>query len=239
MAENEPLISLGDPDSSPEHEYEEFPFPEETDEVHLPAWKYGAFMRWVGTAFNGFREHLKAWGNIYICGWLIIGLEIPMFMSAAPGIQLIEDAVCRKIYGHEFTHEMCQGKDVQTRIAGIRGVLAVLAAIPSKLSGRCLITGEVLTCQSAGLLFAVPYGMLADKKGRKFVVGLTVGAGFFCYLWSFCVLYFYNTLPFGLIYTYPLILWIGGGGFVAGSIITAIAAEVVPSEEARLESPTP
>ena len=84
-----------------------------------------------------------------------------------------------------------------------------------------------------GLLFAVPYGMLADKKGRKFVVGLTVGAAVACYIWSFCILYFYNTLPFSLIYTYPLLLWIGGGGFVAGSIITAIASEVVPSDEAR------
>lgn len=84
-----------------------------------------------------------------------------------------------------------------------------------------------------GLLLAVPYGMLADKKGRKFVVGLTVGAAFACYAWSFAILYLYNTLPFGLIYTFPLLLWIGGGSFVAGSIITAIAAEVVPIDEAR------
>ena len=86
---------------------------------------------------------------------------------------------------------------------------------------------------AVGLLFAVPYGMLADKKGRKFVVGLTVTAIVLCYIWSFCILYFYNTLPLGLIYKYPLLLWIGGGGFVAGSIITAIASEVVPNDEAR------
>jgi hypothetical protein len=132
MAENEPLISLGDPDTGPENEYDDFP--EEEDEVHLPARKYGIFMQWVRTIIEGLRGHLRAWGNIYICGWLIVGLEIPMFVSAAPGIQLIEDAICREIYGRDFQHEMCQGKDVQTRIAGIRGVLAVLAAIPSTCS---------------------------------------------------------------------------------------------------------
>jgi MFS family permease len=75
--------------------------------------------------------------------------------------------------------------------------------------------------------------MLADSMGRKPVVGMTVFAAFCCYTWSFCVFYFYNTLPFALIYVYPIFLWIGGGAYVAGSIITAIAADVVPSEEAR------
>ncbi|KIW04569.1 hypothetical protein, variant 1 [Verruconis gallopava] len=75
--------------------------------------------------------------------------------------------------------------------------------------------------------------MLADRIGRKSVVGMTVFAAFCCYVWSFCVLYFYKTLPFALIYVYPLFLWFGGGGYVAGSIITAIAAEVVPSEDSR------
>jgi MFS family permease len=75
--------------------------------------------------------------------------------------------------------------------------------------------------------------MLADSKGRKLVVGMTVVAAFFCYLWLFCVLYFYKTLHFALIYVFPMFLWVGGGAYVAGSVITAIAADVVPSEESR------
>jgi hypothetical protein len=75
--------------------------------------------------------------------------------------------------------------------------------------------------------------MLADSKGRKLVVGMTVLAGVCCYTWAFLFFYFHKSLPFGLIYVFPLFLWFGGGGFVAGSIITAIASDVVPSDESR------
>lgn len=128
MAENEPLISLGDTETSPEHEYEDYP---EEIATHLPAKKQHPVFRYFKTALDVAREHFRAWRYIYTCGWLIVGLEIPLYMCAAPGIQLIEDAVCRQVYGRDFTHDMCQGKDVQTKIAEIRGVLAVLSAIPS------------------------------------------------------------------------------------------------------------
>lgn len=129
MAENEPLINLNDPENSPEHEYEHYP--EDDVETHLPAKKHHPVVQYFLTINDIVRDHLRAWGNVYMCGWLIVGLEIPLFLSAAPGIQLIEDAICRRTYGNDFTHEMCQGPEVQSKIAELRGVLAVLAAIPS------------------------------------------------------------------------------------------------------------
>lgn len=131
--EHEPLISLGDPDTNPEqHEYEDFP--DQSPEIHLPAKKHHPIIRSCKYAIDAVREHARAWKNIYLCGWLIVGLELPMFVSTAPSVQLIEDAVCRQIYGRDFQHEMCQGKDVQTKIAEIKGVLAILSAIPSTKS---------------------------------------------------------------------------------------------------------
>lgn len=128
MAENEPLISVGDPDTSPGNEYEDFP---QELETHLPIKTQKPVLQRIKTGIDAVRDHLSAWRNVYLCGWLIVALELPMFMSAAPGIQLIEDAMCRKIYGRDFARDMCQGKDVQTKIAEVRGVLAVLSAIPS------------------------------------------------------------------------------------------------------------
>jgi hypothetical protein len=60
-----------------------------------------------------------------------VALELPMHLSFAPAIQLMENAVCRKIYGEGIDHDICQNKDVQTKLAEVRGVLAVLSTLPS------------------------------------------------------------------------------------------------------------
>lgn len=130
--EDEPLISLDDTDTSPgDHEYEDFPGDLNPSEARLPAREQQSIQQRLYASIDVFRDHYRAWKHIYMCGWLIVGLEIPMFIAAAPGIQLMEDAVCRQIYELDFSHDMCQGKDVQTKLAKIKGVLAVLSAMPS------------------------------------------------------------------------------------------------------------
>jgi hypothetical protein len=81
-----------------------------------------------------------------------------------------------------------------------------------------------------GIFLAVPYGILADTYGRIVVCGagiIGVTAG---YCWLFAVLYFYETLPFNLIYAYPLFFCIGGGGPVVAALILAIITDVTPKE---------
>jgi MFS family permease len=76
----------------------------------------------------------------------------------------------------------------------------------------------------------VPFGILADQYGRILVcaagiVGVTLG-----YLWLFAVLYFYETLPFNLIYAYPLFFCLGGGAPVIVALILAIITDAAPKE---------
>lgn len=72
--------------------------------------------------------------------------------------------------------------------------------------------------------------MLADTYGRIIIcaagiVGVTLG-----YLWLFAVLYFYETLPFNLIYAYPVFFCIGGGAPVISALIMAIITDVAPKD---------
>lgn len=75
-----------------------------------------------------------------------------------------------------------------------------------------------------GLVLAVPYGMLADLRGRKLVAGLCI-LGFtlrdICY---FLVLYFYQLFPRRAVYAAPLFTVLGGGTTVVNPMIMAIIA---------------
>jgi hypothetical protein len=122
MAESAPLLG---PEDAPEEDYE----------GTRRQTKTRASLQRLQSILNATRDHLRAWKNLYLCAWLIIALEIPMFLSAAPGIQLMEDAVCHKIYGKVTDHDVCQSKDVQMKLAEVRGIIAVLATTPSMLRG--------------------------------------------------------------------------------------------------------
>lgn len=83
-----------------------------------------------------------------------------------------------------------------------------------------------------GLVLAVPYGMLADLRGRRLVAGLCL-IGFIlrdvCY---FVVLYCYKAIPRRAVYAAPLFTLLGGGTTVMNPMIMAIVAASV-SEETR------
>src|ERR1700744_4718281 len=81
-----------------------------------------------------------------------------------------------------------------------------------------------------GVFLSVPFGILADTYGRIIIsfigiVGVSLG-----YLWLFAVLYFYQTLPFSLVYAYPVFFCIGGGPSIITALILAIITDVAPKE---------
>lgn len=76
------------------------------------------------------------------------------------------------------------------------------------------------------LFFSVPFGILADKFGRKTisvlsVIGLTTG-----FLWYFLVFRFYDFFPLEAIYAFPIFFCIGGGGNVIAALISAMVVDV-------------
>jgi len=174
------------------------------------------------------RSHWKKWKPIYLCTLLILVLDIPGDIVAAPALSLIERGVCRDIYGDDINDHLCGNTLVQTRVAKARSIMSTLALIPS-MTPSMLQTPHAKSSYP-GLLLSVPYGMLADRKGRKLVIALVIVGALGYYSWFFMVLYFYNTFPFWVIYFGSGFLWLGGGGFVIAAVISAVIADVVSSE---------
>jgi MFS family permease len=81
-----------------------------------------------------------------------------------------------------------------------------------------------------GLLFAIPYGILADIRGRRLVIALSLTGAILSNSWVFLVFFSEGAMPFWTIYVYPQLQYIGGGGFVLGAVTMAIVADIVPSE---------
>lgn len=81
-----------------------------------------------------------------------------------------------------------------------------------------------------GLILAVPYGMLADSRGRKLVAGLCVLGFILRDVTYFVVLYWYRVFPRAIVYAAPLFTILGGGTTVINPIIMAIIAASVPEQ---------
>jgi len=108
-------------------------------------------------------------------------IETASYMSKAPLMRLLEDVICRSYYestqpGQRPTFDLslpipeaeCKSPWVQSKLAKLRGWDTVISCIP-------------------GVLLSVPYGVLADKRGRKFVlilalVGVILGLLWVCFV---------------------------------------------------------
>jgi len=79
------------------------------------------------------------------------------------------------------------------------------------------------------MLLAIPYGIMADYRGRRLVMLLCCFGALFAETWGFLVFCLWRIMPVTLIFFFPVFLLIGGGGPVFAAVITAVVADVCPS----------
>lgn len=142
-----------------------------------------------------------------------------MFMSEGPRIRMLEMGLCREYYetrdpgvigpDGSVPERLCKLRDIQSPLARLRGFLGLLDGLP-------------------GLLFAVPYGILADARGRKLVAGACLLGLILRDTWTFVVLYFHDIFTLRAIYAAPTFVILGGGTTLFGPMIMAIVAAAVP-----------
>jgi len=87
-------------------------------------------------------------------------VEIGDYMMRAPLARILENIVCRKYYESTSSFIILPIPEEDCKIGSIQGELAMLKGWDITFS--CI----------PGLFLAVPYGVLADKYGRKLVWGL-------------------------------------------------------------------
>ncbi|KUJ06974.1 uncharacterized protein LY89DRAFT_726106 [Mollisia scopiformis] len=134
---------------------------------------------------------------------------------------LIEQAACRKYFGAYdpaqigfnglMDEELCKIAPVQTQVAQINGLYAVLGFIPP-----IFLTG--------------PYGKMAKILGKKKIMLLNVSSLTLAGLYFTLVCYFYNTFDIRWIYLTPFLDIIGGGQVIMASFIMTYISECVNSK---------
>ncbi|KAG4033905.1 hypothetical protein MFRU_004g04010 [Monilinia fructicola] len=106
----------------------------------------------------------------------------------------------------------CKGDEVQKGLNILTAVLETLKMLP-------------------GMLMAVPYGLLADKIGRKPVFALTISGILLSLLFEVFIMSQWLMLPIRVVWLAPFLQFIGGGEKAASAIFFAIISDVTTQSE--------
>ncbi|TGO19947.1 hypothetical protein BPAE_0329g00080 [Botrytis paeoniae] len=154
----------------------------------------------------------------------VLLVEIGDYMLQAPLARTLEDIICRDYYSSaplsgfseaprlSIPESHCKNDVIQGKLAMLKGWDGTLACIP-------------------GLILSVPFGVLADKIGRKAVLFMSligIGLGL---VWVQVICYFDTSFDIRWIWSANLFTLIGGGSAVARTMYYTIIADVVAEEQ--------
>ncbi|RJE18438.1 MFS transporter [Aspergillus sclerotialis] len=127
-------------------------------------------------------------------------------------IKIFENIICRQYYSSSDDESVCKAAPIQSELAFINGWKDTFAALPS-------------------IFVAVPFGVLADRIGRKPCVligflGVVLGE-----TWTRIVCWWPHIFPLRLVWISGLFRIIGGGDLVVTSLVCVMVADVFSEED--------
>ncbi|KAK1590933.1 ATP synthase F0 [Colletotrichum navitas] len=145
--------------------------------------------------------------------FILIG-EIGAYLQIPPTFQLMEEIICHKHYpGHiisQSVHDnVCKSAEVQGELAMIKGWQTSFGSIPP-------------------LLTAIPYGVIADKYGRRPVLSLAMLGIMLEFTWRLQPLLWPDVLPLWTVWFGSAFQFIGGGAGMAAAMVWTMVSDVVP-----------
>ncbi|KAF7908746.1 uncharacterized protein EAF01_004501 [Botrytis porri] len=151
----------------------------------------------------------------------IIGVAI--YLVWIPSMRIYEDILCHRYYeelqgeggvglSSTIDEARCKGDKVQEELNILTAVLETMKALP-------------------GMLMAVPYGLLADRIGRKPVFTLSILGLLLSLLFEVFIMSEWMMLPIRAIWFAPFLQFIGGGEKTASAIFYAIISDVTTQDE--------
>ncbi|KAJ5280716.1 hypothetical protein N7478_006088 [Penicillium angulare] len=153
---------------------------------------------------------------------LILAVEIGFAFIEGPMVRIFESIACRQWYltadpsqigaNGQVPEEMCKGAEVQAELAAVKGYHMFF---------------DGLLCA----LLAIPYGLLADRQGRKSTLVLGLPGFLLNAMITFVVMWFSDTIPLRAVWLSSLAWLLGGGPVVAFAIIWTMMADVTTEEE--------
>ncbi|KAI7337079.1 hypothetical protein KC315_g2513 [Hortaea werneckii] len=161
-----------------------------------------------------------AWRPVLLVNLLFVFNGLGYFISVAPQTQLFENLVCDTYYQSSApqtvqkqqkpSQDPCKVPAVQETLAMIFGFQTFFDGIP-------------------GLLLAMPYGVVADKIGRKPVLLLSMAGQVFAATWVLFVAW--NDLSLRLVWLSSAFTLIGGGSTVAVAVCMMVVADSTSEED--------
>ncbi|KAI7104980.1 hypothetical protein KC339_g4153 [Hortaea werneckii] len=160
------------------------------------------------------------WRPIFLINLLFFLNGLGYFVSVAPQTQLFENLICDAYYQSSTPQSLptqtkpsrdpCKVPAVQESLAMIFGFQTFFDGIP-------------------GLLLAMPYGVAADKVGRKPALLLSMVGQLFAAAWVLFVAW--NNLSLRLVWLSSAFTLIGGGSTVTVAVCMMIVADSTSEED--------
>ncbi|OJZ85575.1 hypothetical protein ASPFODRAFT_135977 [Aspergillus luchuensis CBS 106.47] len=158
------------------------------------------------------QEWSSRWRVLALICFIILVQDFAEYLSQAPQTEVWLEIVTRKFCPVGQDGPECQMDRVQREVALLQGWKDTLEQVP-------------------GILFAVPYGVLADRIGRRPVLLLCAVGFTLSDAWTKAVGWFSDQLPLRLIWLGPIAQVLGGGTQVATSMMYVILADLFSDEE--------
>ncbi|KAL4795074.1 major facilitator superfamily domain-containing protein [Aspergillus venezuelensis] len=162
-------------------------------------------------------EHPNAHKIALLVFIVAITIDFGDYLSTTPRTQILENIICHNLHPDTATASnpnppICKDADVQSELALINGWKETFDLLP-------------------GIILALPYGVMADRWGRKKVIllsllGMVLQEGCLRLIcWNS------NFIPPRAVWLTALFQTIGGGGQIATSMAFTIATDIFPVEK--------
>ncbi|CAI4215795.1 unnamed protein product [Parascedosporium putredinis] len=135
-------------------------------------------------------------------------VDYPNFMGDAAKVRMLELGLCRDHYRVHDPSLIGDDGSVPEELCKLKGVQSSLARI----------------------ILAIPFGVLADKWGRKLICSIGILGVILHDTWYFVSLYFYKAFPTNAVYGAPAFILLGGGSVVVPAMIMAMLTHASTDE---------
>ncbi|CAM1506121.1 Fc.00g057620.m01.CDS01 [Cosmosporella sp. VM-42] len=155
---------------------------------------------------------------LFMCILCLFIVEVSQFIMDPPLQKIMEDIICRNYYPDhalrmpEIKDHRCKNTEVQKTLAMVKGwALAADMAAP--------------------IVAQFPFGIIADKYGRRPVLFLALLGCLLQTGWVMMILLFPNVFSIWAMLPGSVFFLIGGGAPMAGAMAWTIIADVTPAAE--------
>ncbi|CEJ62285.1 hypothetical protein PMG11_10787 [Penicillium brasilianum] len=153
---------------------------------------------------------------------MVLAVEVGFAFLEGPMVRIMESIACRQYYTEADPTKIGANGQVPEELCKLAEIQAELAAV----KGYHMFFDGLLSA-----LMAFPYGLLADRRGRKSTLSLGVPGFFLNSVITIVVLWFSDILPLRAVWLSSLAWLIGGGPVVAFAIIWTMMADVTSEAE--------